>query len=139
MNRDKHLYILSLKSLPYLKKHARKKFQEWVRKRDENEPCISCGKPYADKWDGGHYYKAELYSTLIFNEVNCNKQCVACNFSDDANKANYKEGLIKKYGQDAFDELEHLAKMDKLVKFKPDKLYYIEKFLYYKDKLKEVT
>jgi len=132
MNRDKHFLKLSIQDLPKLKKKARAEFQKWIRMRDQNEPCISCSR-HQDKYDGGHYYKAELYSTLIFNEMNCNKQCVACNWTDDGNKIGYREGLIAKYGQEAFEYLDHLASMDKLVNFKPNKQYYIEKYLYYKE------
>ena len=137
MNDDKHLLILSKLSLPAIKKKAKSKFQEWSRYRDKDDPCISCGKTTAGQWDGGHYYKAELYSTLIFNEVNCNKQCSYCNDYLAGNLTGYREGLINKYGQAEVESLDHLARMDKLVTFKPKSHYYAEKFLYYKNKLKE--
>lgn len=75
-------------------------FQKWIRLRDKDEPCISCGTKQAELWDGGHFLKAELYSGLIFHKFNCNKQCRKCNFYLDGNELNYREGLIKKIGAD---------------------------------------
>lgn len=86
---------------------ARKYFQKWVRLRDKNEPCVSCGRTNTDRWDGGHYFKAELYSGLIFHEDNCHKQCSRpCNKDLDGNLANYRINLIKKIGEEKVKWLE---------------------------------
>lgn len=96
-------------SLPVLKAKAKRIFQAWVRKRDENLPCISCGKTHA-KWDGGHYFKAEIYSGLIFHEMNVNKQCSRpCNKDLDGNLPAYRIGLVKKYGKLAVEGLEEIS------------------------------
>lgn len=96
-------------SLPILKAKARKIFQAWVRNRDAAFPCISCGSIYA-KWDGGHYFKAELYSGLIFNEMNVNKQCAYCNGPKmHGNLSGYRIGLVKKYGKLAVEGLEEMS------------------------------
>lgn len=91
-----------------LKAKAKAVFQKWVRKRDENLGCISCGTQSA-KFDGGHYFKAELYSGLIFNEFNVNKQCSYCNSYLAGNLIEYRKGLIYKYGELAVEGLEQLA------------------------------
>lgn len=87
-----------VKKLSVYEAEARKVFQAWVRKRDELLPCISCGKT-SDRYDGGHYFDAGVYSGLIFNEWNVNKQCsYFCNKMNHGNKPNYRIGLVKKIG-----------------------------------------
>ena len=54
---------------------AKKVFQKWIRLRDKDKPCISCGTISSSVWDGGHFKKAELYSGVIFHEHNVNIQC----------------------------------------------------------------
>ena len=95
-----------LKSIQQLIKEARVPFQKWIRKRDENKPCISCGNEKSNIWDGGHYYKAELYSGLIFDEDNVHKQCRKCNSYLGGNEREYKKGLEKRYGNDFVLKLE---------------------------------
>jgi hypothetical protein len=92
-------------TLGELKGLARAVFQRWVRIRDKGLPCISCGTT-TGPMDGGHYLKAELYSGLIFHEVNCNGQCQDCNRGKDGNKEGYRPGMVKKYGEHAVMMLE---------------------------------
>jgi 2-C-methyl-D-erythritol 4-phosphate cytidylyltransferase len=58
------------KSIAQLIQEARKPFQQWIRIRDANKPCISCGSVDSMIWDAGHFKKAELYPGMIFNEMN---------------------------------------------------------------------
>ena len=85
---------------------AKKIVQEYVRLRDVNEPCISCRKPTAKQWDGGHYLSAEYYATVRFNTLNINKQCSHCNDWNNENKAEYRKFLIDKIGLDKVEWLE---------------------------------
>ncbi len=94
------------KSLSSYEADARKVFQRWIRKRDENRPCISCNCLTAIQWDGGHFLKAELFSGLIFNEKNCHKQCSVCNDHKSGNELEYRDGLINRYGSDYVTGLE---------------------------------
>lgn len=110
--KEKKEFYEKNKSIAKLKSEARAAFQKWVRMRDANLLCISCGRD-AETWDGGHYYKAELYSRLIFHPVNCNKQCKYCNKYLDGNESGYRTGLLKKYGQETIDNLDLLAVDDK--------------------------
>lgn len=88
-----------LKTLTNLEDDAKKSFQKWVRERDKNKPCVSCGTRTSDIWDGGHFYKAEIYSGLIFDERNCHKQCRKCNRFLGGNENNYRLRLIEKFGE----------------------------------------
>ena len=87
---------------------AKRIFQAWIRHRDKDLPCISCGITYG-KWNAGHFKKAELYSSIIFNEDNVHKQCVKCNMYLGGNELNYREGLIAKIGLQRVEALEKLA------------------------------
>ena len=103
-------------------------FQKWIRERDKNEPCISCGvtKTYKDEWDGGHYHKAENYTGVIFNEHNVNKQCKNCNKNLDGNLISYRQGLVKKIGLKAVEELEELANKTRYYKWSDEELQQIK-------------
>jgi len=81
---------------------------KYIRLRDQYLPCISCGTTKTTiKYDAGHYITAGSCTALKFNEYNINKQCsVNCNQHKSGNRVEYKEGLIKKYGQSTVDFLE---------------------------------
>lgn len=128
-------YKVSSQKLSELESIARKVFQQWIRKRDENQPCISCGKDETAQWDAGHYFSAELYSGLIFDEMNVNKQCVYCNRNNYGNLLNYRKGMIKKYGELAVEGFEEQA--DQHRQFKYTREMYLEIIKTYKQKIKE--
>lgn len=98
--------------LPYPKRiaKARQVFQKWIRNRDKDKPCISCGTPFMDKVDAGHYKKAEIYTNVIFDEINTNSQCVQCNQYLHGNEVEYRKGLINRYGIEVVEALEERAK-----------------------------
>lgn len=74
-------------------------FNAYIRKRDKDLPCISCGTYTANKWDAGHFWAAGNYSFLRFNEDNVHKQCSAnCNGFKSGNQNEYRINLIKKIG-----------------------------------------
>lgn len=107
----------SLKSIARLIQEARVPFQKWIRLRDANEGCISCDTVNAKIWHGGHFFKAELFTGLVFNEVNVNKQCEKCNTFGGGNESGYRIGLVKKYGEKAVKELEESSNFLREYKF----------------------
>jgi hypothetical protein len=124
------------KKLSEYKKEAREVFQAWIRKRDEELPCISCGTTYSDPWQGSHYFKAEIFKGLIFNEMNCHKSCLQCNFFLDGNELGYREGLVKRYGEQYVKDLEALKDGSRNYKYSKSELIEIKDK--YKRKLKEL-
>ena len=88
---------------------AKQVFQKWIRKRDKDEACISCGTVSSELWDGVHYLKADIYTGVIFNEINVHKQCRKCNRFLGGNEAQYRIALCLKYGESKVAELEKLA------------------------------
>lgn len=113
---------------------ARKVFQKWIRNRDKDEPCISCGTQFSDLWDGGHYMKAEIYTGVIFDEVNCHRQCRKCNRFLNGNEAQYRIALCLKYGEKIVVDLENKANMTRIYRYSDDEL----KSIIDKYKLKKV-
>lgn len=107
-------------------------FNAFIRLRDKNEPCISCGCLTSNKWDAGHLYPT-TYQFLRFHEWNVNKQCsFNCNMSKAGNVAEYRPRLEAKIGSDAMQWL-HAHRHDKLNLSIPE---IKEKIVEYKNKIK---
>lgn len=134
---DKRVKVMKKESqsIPELKALARVVFQTWVRLRDHAQGCISCPKTDA-KWDAGHYFKAEVYSGLIFVPMNVNKQCSYCNCQLTGNLIEYRKGLIVKYGEAAVESLEAQADISRVHKFTREELQ--ELITTYRTKIKEL-
>lgn len=103
---------MALKKIPTLKSlknKLRRVFNDFIRARDFEKGCISCGKRFAfltGGWQAGHYYPSSTcWVSLDFDELNVNGQCTNCNMND-GNKQGYMRGLIKRYGGDALEKLE---------------------------------
>tara|TARA_R110000822_G_scaffold127454_1_gene262953 strand:- start:12383 stop:13009 length:627 start_codon:yes stop_codon:yes gene_type:complete len=125
-------------SLSWLLKNTVIACHKYIRKRDEGKPCISCQESYNSRHQAGHFYKAELFSTLKFNEFNINNQCVGCNIRKDGNESEYRVHLPKRIGEEAYSELNELAKIDKKVDHKWDREELKAKRKYYLNKIKEL-
>lgn len=85
----------------------------FVRLRDKGKPCISCGEPWREDFQAGHYHKAELYETLKFHLDNIHGQCVGCNIREAGNLEQYNINLPLRIGQERFNKLQELAQIDK--------------------------
>lgn len=85
---------------------VRKVFQQYIRLRDQHLPCISCGAINPQKWDAGHYLKAELYTGLIFDENNTWRQCQKCNQHGGGMPIEYRIGLVQRIGEEKVKALE---------------------------------
>lgn len=123
------------KSIQALIQEARKPFQQWIRIRDANFKCISCGED-SETWDAGHFKKAELYSGLIFDERNVWKQCRKCNKYLNGNEGEYRKRLIERFGQEWMDILDDDAIRLKSYKWEREELKDIK--LFYLQKLKQI-
>lgn len=117
----------SLKSIRRLINDARVPFQEYIRLRDANKKCISCPSIDSQIWDAGHYLKAEIYTGLIFDERNVNKQCRKCNTFLSGNEANYRLGLIERFGKEFVEGLENEADKMRVYKFTREEIKEIHK------------
>lgn len=115
------------KSVPQLVQIAQRYFNAYTRKRDSSNgffKCISCqeDKPIS-KMHAGHYFSVGNHGSVRFDVDNCHGQCQKCNTFLHGNLIPYRENLIKKIGQERFDQLEM---MSKLKNFKYDRFVLID-------------
>ena len=93
-------------------KDTQQAFNAWVRARDAELPCVSCGRHHQGKYDAGHYRTVGGNPALRFEPMNCHRQCSPCNTRLSGNIANYRIELVKRIGAEAVEWLEgpHEAK-----------------------------
>ena len=88
----------NIKSVSQYRRELQKVFNEFIRLRDKNEPCISCGRTLPAKYDAGHFYSVGAYPNLRFNEDNVHGQCVECNQHRHGNLLEYAPRLTERIG-----------------------------------------
>ena len=103
-----------MQTLPKLLAKAQTVFNRFIRERDQDKGCISCG---AKITQAGHYYSQGHHSALRFNEVNTNGQCVRCNMYLSGNLIKYRAGLIQRYSQKELDILDSIGIRNSLKKW----------------------
>jgi hypothetical protein len=153
---DKHCYVCkkteqALKNLAKIKKDKVKKAKEdllttsdylklaqqvvnkYIRMRDADKGCISCGQTLGSKYDAGHYWSVGGHGNVRFDIDNIHAQCVACNQHKHGNLIAYQKGLIAKIGLQKYDQLE--AKAHDTKKWTKDELK--ELIATYKNKIKD--
>lgn len=95
-----------LKSRAQWAKEAQASFNAWVRVRDADLPCISCGRHHTGQYHAGHYLSRGARPELAFDERNCHKQCAPCNTHLSGNAVLYRVALIGKIGTASVEWLE---------------------------------
>ena len=93
-------------------KDTQQAFNAWVRARDAEKPCVSCGRHHQGKYDAGHYRAVGSNPALRFEQMNCHRQCSPCNTRLSGNIVNYRIELVRRIGAEAVEWLEgpHEAK-----------------------------
>lgn len=86
-------------------KEAQTAFNAFIRMRDIEQPCISCGRHHTGQYHAGHYLSVGARPHLRFDENNCHKQCQPCNTHLSGNIVLYGLALVKKIGQPEIDRL----------------------------------
>lgn len=88
-------------------KEAQNAFNRYIRLRDKNDPCISCGTIKDVQYCAGHYLTRGASPELRFNEDNVHKQCNQyCNLQLSGNLVKYRVNLINKIGLEKVESLE---------------------------------
>ncbi|MFW9272796.1 recombination protein NinG [Glaesserella parasuis] len=95
-----------LKSRSEWLKDAQAVFNEYIRLRDKDEPCISCQRFHQGQYHAGHYRTVKAMPELRFNEDNVHKQCSACNNHLSGNITEYRINLVRKIGAERVEALE---------------------------------
>lgn len=104
---------------------AQKACNEYIRLRDSNLACISCGRYHNGQYHAGHYLTIGAHPELRFNELNIHAQCAPCNNELSGNLINYRINLIKKIG---INQVEWLESYHKLQHLTIEQINSIEKF-----------
>ena len=118
-----------------LKKEVWALFSEYIRRAEADEhgvcKCVTCGR--RDMWknmQAGHY----IHGTLFLIPELVHVQCPVCNGFKAGMAVEYKEFMLKKYGQSELDRLEFLAKRPHIYT-----IFELQQFkALYKDKLAQL-
>ena len=110
-------------------KEAQAIFNQYIRLRDKDAPCISCQRFHTGQYHAGHYKTTGSHPELRFNEFNVHKQCAPCNNHLSGNIINYRLNLVKKIGLDEVEWLEgnHTANKYTIDDIKALKVLYKQK------------
>jgi hypothetical protein len=124
-----------LQTVQELTKLAQVVFNKYIRLRDKDKLCVSCGSKLGSKFDAGHYFSSGGHKAVTFDEDNVHGQCVTCNQHKHGNLLNYQIGIQQRIGADRLIELHSRAHDVK--KWTKDELNEIIKR--YKTKINERT
>lgn len=112
---------------------CQKVFNTYIRLRDKDKPCISCGCSLVGKYDAGHYFTVGAYPNIRFNEDNVHGQCVACNQHRHGNTTEYSLSLPMRIGIERYERLLEIRNIPLKLTIEEIK----DKIKYYKLKIKE--
>ena len=91
--------LAKLKTRSQWLSEAQAVFNKFIRLRDAQKNCISCGGKLGEKYDAGHYKSRGAHPELRFEELNTHAQCVRCNQYLSGNLINYRKGLLIRIGE----------------------------------------
>jgi hypothetical protein len=89
-------------------------FNAFIRLRDKDEPCISCGRYHTGQYHAGHFRSVGSAPECRFMEVQVYKQCSPCNNNLSGNLIEYRKNLVKKLGVEMVEWIEGNHEMPKL-------------------------
>jgi predicted RNA-binding Zn-ribbon protein involved in translation (DUF1610 family) len=101
----------ALQTKPQLVAKAQTAFNAFIRARDADKPCISCGKALPSggiggAFDCGHYRSVGSAVHMRFVEDNAHGQCKFCNRHLGGNHVAYRAGLLSRIGLRSLELLE---------------------------------
>lgn len=120
----------------YYLKLAQTVFNTYIRLRDKDLGCVSCGTKKPVQYCAGHYWNVGSNPGLRFDEDNVHKQCnKKCNMELSANLIPYRAELIRRIGQERFDALNE--RRNEVKKWTIEELKEIIQT--YRNKIKQIT
>ena len=101
-----------LKSRSELAREAQAAFNAWVRLRDADKPCISCGRHHEGQYHAGHYLSVGARPELRYEPINVWKQCAPWKTPLSGNAVLFRQALVREIGLERVEWLEgpHPAK-----------------------------
>lgn len=109
---------------------AREACHKYIRARDKDKPCVSCGAAESQcKRNAGHYRPSGINSALRYDERNVHGQCEKCNTHLSGNLVAYRKTLIERLGLDVVEWLDsnHEVKRWTLEELKAVHKHYTDK------------
>ncbi|MDE1484623.1 recombination protein NinG [Xenorhabdus bovienii] len=97
---------LAVKPRSYWIQQAQRAVNAYIRERDRDLPCVSCGTYTSSQWDAGHYRTTIAASQLRFDERNIHRQCIVCNQHKSGNIVPYRVELIRRIGLEPVEAIE---------------------------------
>lgn len=100
--------LKSLKTRPEWLKELQTIFNKFIRLRDKDLPCVSCGHPDdgSRQRHASHYKSVGGNPALRFDPNNCFASCSICNNYLSGNLVPYRVELIKRIGLAEVERLE---------------------------------
>lgn len=107
-------------------KEAQAAFNEFIRERDRDLPCVSCGRHHEGQYHAGHYRTVGANPELRFEPLNVHKQCAPCNNHKSGDIVNYRIKLARRIHPDQIEWLEgkHEPKRYTIEQLKAIKAHY---------------
>ena len=124
--------LSALKTRSQWLKEAERACNAYIRERDRDLPCVSCGNIGGDR-HAGHFRSVGSSQALRFYEFNIASQCSKCNLHLAGNLIGYRIGLTEREGNDL---VEYLSNHRGQAKWTIEELKEIKD--YYKAKLKSL-
>ncbi|MEH3454073.1 recombination protein NinG [Phytobacter diazotrophicus] len=97
----------AVKPLKHWEDATQRVVNDYIRERDRDVPCISCGTWKTVQWEAGHFRSRGAASHLRYNEDNIHKQCHRCNAELSSNAIPYRIALVEKIGLERVEALEN--------------------------------
>lgn len=93
-------------------KEAQNAVNAYVRERDKDLPCVSCGRHHQGQYHAGHYRSVGSEPALRFEVLQIWKQCAPCNNHLSGNLIPYRAELLRRVGAETLAWIEgpHEAK-----------------------------
>jgi hypothetical protein len=111
------------KNISQLKALATAKFNHFIRERDREKGCISCGGRVQQ---AGHFYSAGQHPELRYNEDNVQGQCLRCNYFLSGNLNEYRKHLEQRIGVERVKKLDETAAYHRRHGYKWNRFFLIE-------------
>jgi len=91
----------------WVKKKAQEAFNKYIRERDKDLPCISCGITTGQRHASHYRSRGAAPQNLAYHEDNVHSSCAQCNTFKSGNIGEYRIRLIRKIGLEQVEWLEN--------------------------------
>ena len=103
----------ALKPIQHFLKATERACHAYIRERDKDQPCISCGTWDALEFHAGHFIPVGRAKSIRYDEANISKQCDECNVHLNGNATAYEVRLIARIGKAEVERLKTAPKEKK--------------------------